>query len=140
MNKPARKKATGRRGADQVLKIVVDPDAINARIRSPEMERVTKALSEGREVQLMPKVMPLAREGIAKRLASSNNLLKTSRVVTMVTGGTALGLASLAVAPASLIAAFLSAGVGAIIGNVATRLDDSPTKSHSTKAGRVKDR
>src|SRR4051812_39081997 len=118
MNKPAGKKSSGRRGTDQVLKITIDPDAISARTRSPEMDLVTKELSEGREVQLMPKATATAygRKSARHTLVANTDLLRASKWVTMVTSGTALGLASLAVAPASLVAAVVSAGVGAILG------------------------
>lgn len=125
------RKNHGRRSEDLAVNIRVNsPHDLDA--ESTEIRRAMRELKKGNRVIIAP-----ARQ--SNRLSQQADLeaqAKKTRTgfVTALSGGTALGLASLAFAPASIGVAAVAVAIGAALGGAATKFDAARSQNLKDEA------
>jgi hypothetical protein len=112
----------GRRAEDAAVKIQVTKQFSG---KSSELQAARRELDKGHTVLLSP--IP-ARNNVHSRKMTvktgmSGYKLTGTDVVTALSGGAALGIAALAVAPASAVLATIAAIAGVALGGAARKLD-----------------
>jgi hypothetical protein len=124
------RKSTGRRIEDAATRIKVNSPA-NVDAESSEIQRAMRELKKGKPVLMAPAAQYYQGSSQAELAAQMHAKRTRTGIVTALTGGTALGLTSLAVAPAAIGVAAVVAAIGAALGGVASRLDASAQKEHA---------
>jgi hypothetical protein len=128
----AKRKAPGRRGAGDVVNLEVDK-VINT--HSAVLARVVAEVNKGHSVMISPRHLPTggkihgatdALDPSTREYRGGHFNMSFTDVATMLAGGAALGMTSLAVAPASLVVAGLAVVVGAALSAIAAKKLDAP--------------